>query len=90
MHEIIMNSCEYATAILNMISYLPQIIKILKTRHADDISASSWVLWTHSVVLWALYAILVENIGIIIAHVLSLALTVALFRFISKHRHIQK
>ena len=60
---------------------------MLKTGRIDMSSSSYWVLRTHGVTLWVLYAILVENIGIIIAQVLSLVLTVALFRFALRHRN---
>lgn len=83
-------SLGYATALLSLLASIPQFIEMLKTGHTDRLPTSYWVLWTHSVALWVIYAILVGNIGIIIAQVLSLALTVALSRFISKHRRIQK
>lgn len=85
-----MNSCGYATAILNMISYLPQIIKILKTRHADDVSVSSWVLWVLSAVIWMIYAVLDGGIGILIAQFFELVLTTAVFVLTLKYKDSRK
>lgn len=83
-------SLGYATALLSLLASIPQFIEMLKTGRIDRLPTSYWVLWTHSVTLWVLYAILIGNIGIIIVQVLSLALTVVLFRFVLKHRRIQK
>lgn len=90
MREIIMNFCGYATAVLNMISYLPQIIKILKTRHADDVSVSSWVLWVLSAVIWMIYAVLDGGIGILIAQFSELVLTTAVFVLTLKYKDSRK
>ena len=31
--------------ILEFVAYIPQIVKILKTKHADDLSLTSWFVW---------------------------------------------
>ena len=90
MHEMIMNFCGYATTALNMISYLPQIIKILKTKHADDVSMSSWVLWVLSAVVWMIYAVLDGGIGILLAQLSELALTTTVFVLTLKYKDSRK
>ena len=80
----------YTTALLSLLASIPQFIVMLKTGHIDKPPTAYWVLWTHSLALWVIYAILVEDIGIIIAQILSLALTIALFRFALRHRDSQK
>ena len=34
-----------AVALIPYISYMPQIIKILKTKSSEDISVTSWILY---------------------------------------------
>ena len=47
-----------AVSLCTIISYLPQTIKLIRTKKSDDISATSWVLWVTSSLLYVLYAIL--------------------------------
>ena len=44
-----------------IISYLPQLIKLLKTKNSRDLSISSWLLWVVSFFFYSLYAILVAK-----------------------------
>ena len=41
-----------------MISYLPQTIKLIRTKSSNDISVDSWILWVMSSFSYTLYAIL--------------------------------
>lgn len=44
-----------------LVSFLPQAIKLIKTKESDDISVSSWVLWVISSLSYVLYAYLCTN-----------------------------
>ncbi|MBR3180403.1 PQ-loop repeat-containing protein [Candidatus Saccharibacteria bacterium] len=44
-----------------LISYLPQTIKLLKTKESADISIGSWALWVVSSLAYTLYAIIYSN-----------------------------
>lgn len=48
-------------SLCTMISYLPQTIKLIKTKSAEDLSISSWVLWVTSSLAYTLYAILCSH-----------------------------
>lgn len=39
------NMCQVATTFFSMSAYLPQWIKLIKTRSSGDISLRSWCLW---------------------------------------------
>lgn len=45
-------------SLCTMISYLPQAVKILKTKEADDLSKSSWIIWVISSFSYTVYAAL--------------------------------
>ncbi len=45
-------------SICTMISYLPQTIKLIKTKKSSDLSINSWILWVVSSLSYTLYAIL--------------------------------
>ena len=44
-------------SICTFISYFPQIIKILKTKDASDLSIQSWILWVVSSISYYIYAL---------------------------------
>lgn len=48
-------------SLCTMISYLPQTIKLLKTKKSNDLSISSWMLWVISSFSYTLYAFLVSE-----------------------------
>lgn len=39
-----------------LISYLPQTIKLIKTKKSNDLSIGSWILWVTSSFSYTLYA----------------------------------
>lgn len=45
-------------SICTMISYLPQTIKLIKTKKSNDLSINSWILWVTSSFSYTLYAVL--------------------------------
>ena len=45
-------------SICTMISYLPQTIKLIKTKKSNDLSINSWILWVVSSFSSTLYAVL--------------------------------
>lgn len=45
-------------SICTIISYLPQTIKLIKTKQSNDLNINSWVLWATSSLAYTLYAIL--------------------------------
>lgn len=45
-------------SLCTMISYLPQTIKLLKTKRSNDLSINSWILWVVSSLSYTLYAFL--------------------------------
>ena len=45
-------------SLCTMISYLPQTIKLLKTKKSSDLSINSWILWVVSSLSYTLYAVI--------------------------------
>lgn len=43
-------------SLCTLISYLPQTIKLLKTKKSSDLSIKSWILWVVSSFSYTLYA----------------------------------
>ena len=45
-------------SLCTMISYLPQTIKLLKTKKSSDLRINSWILWVVSSLSYTLYAVI--------------------------------
>lgn len=59
--EVLGNILLTIVSIGTFVSYLPQIIKCLKTRKCDDLSVWSWTIWGITSLSYVLYAILCQN-----------------------------
>ena len=87
MRELFLNCCGYICTALTLISYIPQLIKILKTQHADDVSVGSWVLWFVGASIWEVYAIVDGGAGIIVAQTTELLMIIATLIATLKYRN---
>ncbi len=63
---------------LTTIAFVPQLLRITRTRSADDISWWMFGLFSVGVCLWLWYGIRVGALPIIVANVVTLALAVAI------------
>jgi MtN3 and saliva related transmembrane protein len=57
---------------LTTVSFIPQIIKIYRTKHARDISLAMYVVFTAGVSFWLVYGILLAKLPIILANGIAL------------------
>lgn len=53
-------------SICTFISYLPQTIKLIKTKKSNDLSIQSWILWVTSSLSYTIYAVLVSKDAMLI------------------------
>lgn len=61
-------------ATLTTCSFIPQVWRVLQTRHTKDISLGMYALFTGGVALWMVYGILLGAWPIIIANCITLVL----------------
>ena len=68
------------------ISLLPQAIKIIKTKHAKDISLGMYLILTTGIFLWLIYGILIKDLPLIVANGISLlfSVTILILKLIHK------
>lgn len=62
-------------ASMTTISFVPQAIKTIKTRHTKDLSLSMYTILTIGVLFWLFYGILIKDLPIIIANAVTLSFT---------------
>jgi MtN3 and saliva related transmembrane protein len=65
----------FIAASLTTASFLPQAIKVIKTRNTKDISLLMYLMFNTGVLLWLAYGILIKDFPLIIANFIALAFT---------------
>ena len=65
----------YIAAFLTTLSFLPQVIKTLKTRDTSGISLLMYSMFVFGVALWLIYGMLIENRVIVIANSITFFLS---------------
>lgn len=65
----------YLAATLTTISFVPQVLRTLRTRDTRAISLGMYALFSAGVALWLLYGLLIGAWPIILANVVTLGLT---------------
>jgi len=63
-----------AAATLTTLSFLPQAYRSLRTRDTRGISLSMYALFTLGIALWLVYGLLIHDLPVILANVVTLVL----------------
>ena len=74
MSDLCLELIGLVAGICTTISFVPQIIKIRKSKHARDISLGMYSILTTGIFLWLMYGILLGKISIILANGISFVL----------------
>ena len=64
----------YLAAILTTAAFLPQLIKTLKTKRADDVSLTTLIMFIVGVISWIIYGYKITSEPILIANFITLLL----------------
>lgn len=60
---------------LTTISFVPQVVKIWRSKSAADISTSMFALFSLGLILWLIYGFYLQSLPIILANSITLVLT---------------
>ncbi len=78
-------SLGYAAAFLTTVSFLPQVIKVWRTRSVRDISLLTYGMFTLGAALWLAYGVAIHSLPVELANavtvVLAAGVLVAKIRF---------
>src|SRR3990172_5295268 len=69
------NMIGFGAALLSMVAYVPQAIKVYKTRHTKDISLSMFLIMTLGVILWLIYELMLNSLPMIVANIFTISLS---------------
>ena len=65
-------------AFLTTISFVPQVLKIWRTRHTKDISLKMFVIYTAGVFLWLVYGLMLGDLPLILSNIITFVLTLSI------------
>ena len=78
-----------SAATLTMFSFIPQIVKVIKTRSAKDVSLITLVQTTVGVFLWFIYGMAKNDLIIILANAVSFITLIILLTFYYKYGRVK-
>jgi MtN3 and saliva related transmembrane protein len=64
----------FIAAILTTVSFVPQVLKVWRTRSAKDISLGMYSLFTLGIATWLVYGVLIDSWPVILANLVTLIL----------------
>ena len=64
----------YFAAILTTAAFLPQLIKTLKTKKADDVSLATLIMFIIGVLSWIIYGYKISSLPILVANLITFIL----------------
>lgn len=68
------------------ISFIPQVIKIIKTKGTKDISLLMYIIMTAGLLLWLIYGLIIHDLPIILANAISSVLVIIVLIFKIKQK----
>lgn len=74
-----------AAAFCTTLAYVPQALRVWKTRSTKDISLITFSVLTFGIVLWLIYGFAISSLPIILANIVTLLLTGAILFFKLRH-----
>ena len=86
MNEQIISYLGYAAATLTTLSFVPQAVKIIRTRDTHGISVEMYSAFTFGILLWLTYGIGKRDIAIIAANAVTLSLASVILFFTVRYR----
>jgi MtN3 and saliva related transmembrane protein len=76
----------YIAGVLSIITYIPQVVKLYKTKTTEGLSILMIYLMCISVVLWMSYGFILHNIPMIITNALIVFLTILILCMVYKYK----
>ena len=71
----------YFAAILTTLAFLPQLIKTLKTKKAEDVSLITLIMFLTGVLSWIIYGYKISSTPILVANIITFVLNLLILIF---------
>ena len=71
----------YFAAILTTLAFLPQLIKTLKTKKAEDVSLTTLIMFLTGLLSWIIYGYKISSTPILMANIITFILNLLILIF---------
>ena len=68
------------------ISFLPQAVKAIKTKHTKDLSLGMYIVLTSGILLWLIYGIFIGDLPIILSNCVTFIFTASILYLKIKYK----
>ncbi len=75
MAELLINAVGTGAALCSMVSFVPQIIKIVRERDASSVSLRMYVVTVTGFSLWIVYGVMIKSWPVTVSNVIDLLLS---------------
>ena len=73
--EFMLKYIGFFAAFCTTIAFVPQVIKVYKSKSTKDISLYMFLIFTIGVLSWLIYGIMISNLPVILANAVTLVLS---------------
>ena len=77
-------------ACLTTISFVPQVLRLWRTRRGEDISTAMFLIFSTGTALWLVYGLMISSIPVILANAITLCLSFVILGLKWKWRAVQR
>lgn len=71
---------------LTTLSFIPQLIKIVRSKSTHDISLVMYIVFSTGILLWLIYGLLISDVPVIVANAVALFITIAILSLKIRYR----
>ena len=71
----------FAAGTLTSLAFLPQVIKVWKTKSTKDISLLMFIILCSGAFLWFIYGIIINSLPVILANAITFVLAIIILIF---------
>lgn len=68
----------FLAAVCTTVSFVPQAIKVIKTRNTAALSLLMYSIFTFGVAMWLIYGVMLEDTAIIVANAVTFCLALCI------------
>jgi len=84
--EISIEWIGFIAALLTTGAFVPQVLKIIKTKSTEGLSLTMYISMFVGIMLWLFYGIKIQSISMIVANVVTGGLTLSILVMIILHK----
>ena len=76
----------FSAALLTTVSFIPQMVRVIKTKSTEDISLGMFACLSAGILMWLIYGILINSIPMMIANTISFFLNLIILTYKLKYK----